>query len=88
MKTTLEIPDRLFRRAKSEAAERGIPLRQFVTEAIEAKLNPKGATGKKPWLRHMGKKLRRLHKETVRINRLIEQDSEKIDPAAQSRPTF
>jgi hypothetical protein len=25
-------------------------------------------------------KLKRFHKETLRINRLIEQDSEKIDP--------
>ena len=33
MKTTLEIPDFLFRRAKSAAAQRGIPLRQLVTEA-------------------------------------------------------
>ena len=34
--------------------------------------------GEKPWLKHMGK-LKHLHKETVRINRLIEEDSEKID---------
>jgi hypothetical protein len=34
VKTTLEIPDFLFRRAKSVAAERGISLRQFVTEAV------------------------------------------------------
>ena len=35
MKTTLEIPDAIFRRAKSVAAERGIPLREFVTEAVK-----------------------------------------------------
>jgi len=28
MKTTLEIPDALFRRAKSAAAEQGIPFRE------------------------------------------------------------
>jgi hypothetical protein len=38
MKTTLEIPDAVFRRAKSAAAERGIPLREFVTEAVRDKL--------------------------------------------------
>ena len=38
MKTTLEIPDAIFRRAKSVAAERGIPLREFVTEAVKDKL--------------------------------------------------
>jgi hypothetical protein len=35
--------------------------------------------GEKPWVKHMGE-LKRLHRETLRINRLIEQDSEKIDP--------
>ena len=38
MKTTLEIPDPVFRRAKSVAAQRGIALRAFVTEAVEEKL--------------------------------------------------
>ena len=79
MKTTLEIPDSLFRRAKSVAATRGIPLREFVTEAVKDKLAAEARTGEKPWLKHMGK-LKHLHKETLRINRLIEQDSEKIDP--------
>ena len=35
MKTTLEMPDSVFRKAKAKAAERGIPFRQFVTEAVE-----------------------------------------------------
>ena len=78
MKTTLEIPDSVFRRAKSVAAARGIPLREFVTEAVKAKLAADVRNAEKPWLRHMGK-LKRLHKETLRINRLIEEDSEKID---------
>jgi len=33
------IPDPVFRKAKARAAERGIPLRQFITEAVEEKLN-------------------------------------------------
>jgi predicted DNA binding CopG/RHH family protein len=35
MKTILEIPDNIFHRVKSKAAEQGIPLRQFVTEAVQ-----------------------------------------------------
>jgi len=81
MKTTLEIPDTVFRRAKSVAAERGVPLREFVTEAVKEKLaasvNAKGQ--EKPWVKHMGK-LKHLRKETARLNRLIEEDTEKIDP--------
>jgi hypothetical protein len=79
MKTTLEIPDRVFRRAKSAAAARGVALREFVTEAVKDKLAAKSKAGEKPWTKLMGK-LKHLHKETVRINRAIEEDSEKIDP--------
>jgi hypothetical protein len=79
MKTTLEIPDAVFRRAKSVAAERGIPLREFVTEAVKDKLAATRQAVDKPWVKHMGK-LKRLRKETLQINRLIEEDSEKIDP--------
>ena len=79
MKTTLEIPDVVFRRAKSAAAARGVPLREFVTEAVKDKLAGGTKAGEKPWMKLIGK-LKHLHKETVRINRLIEEDSEKIDP--------
>jgi hypothetical protein len=78
MKTTLEIPDGIFRRAKSAAAERGVPLREFVTQAVKEKLAAGSSPPERPWVRHMGK-LKHLHAETERINRLIEADSEKID---------
>ena len=35
MKTTIEIPDALFRKAKSKAAERGQTLKELVTEALQ-----------------------------------------------------
>ena len=79
MKTTLEIPDTIFRRAKSNAAEQGIPLRQFVTEAVEVKLRTAPAAGQKPWMKHMGK-LKDLHRETARINKVIEEAFEEVDP--------
>lgn len=78
MKTTLEIPDAIFRRAKSAAAERGVPLREFVTQAVREKLATDATPPEHPWVKHMGK-LRHLHQETERINRLIEADSEKLD---------
>jgi hypothetical protein len=78
MKTTLEIPDSVFRLAKARAAEQGVPLRQFVTEAVEAKLTS-GASGQKPWMKMAGG-LRHLRKETARINRLIEEEFERIEP--------
>ena len=78
VKTTLEIPDALFRKAKSTAAERGIPLREFVTQAVREKLAENDKSGERPWVKQMGK-LKHLRQETARINRLIEEDSEKID---------
>ena len=38
MKTTLELPDQLFRTAKATAAERGRTLKEFMTEAVRDKL--------------------------------------------------
>jgi hypothetical protein len=78
MKTTLEIPDPIFRRAKSVAAERGIPFRQFVTEAVQDKLKTPPHSGEKPWMKTFGK-LRNLHKETARINRIIEEEFDQIE---------
>ena len=76
MKTTLEIPDFLFRRAKSMAAERGIPLRQFVTEAVQEKL--KITPQQKPWMKHVGK-LKHLHTERKQIEKRVEEAFEQID---------
>jgi hypothetical protein len=49
MKTTLEIPDTVFRRAKTQAASRGVTFREFVTEAVREKLAlKKGSRENKP----------------------------------------
>ncbi len=77
MKTTLEFPDPVFRKAKAEAAQRGIPLRQFVTEAVEEKLAA-AKPADKPWMKTIGG-LRHLHDENVRIQKLIDEEFETID---------
>jgi hypothetical protein len=79
MKTTLEIPDPIFRRAKSVAAQRGIALRAFVSEAVEEKLASVSQKGEKPWVRLAGG-LKHLHKETARINGILNDEFEKIEP--------
>lgn len=79
MKTTLEMPDAVFRRAKSKAAEQGIPLRQFVTQAVEEKLRNSSSAQDRPWMKHVGK-LKHLHKEIEQIDQAIEEAFEKIDP--------
>jgi len=39
VKTTVEIPDSLFREAKTAAARRGLSLKTFLTEALKEKLS-------------------------------------------------
>ena len=65
MKTTLEIPDALFRQAKAATAEQGIPLRELVTVALAEKLRGQ-ANAQKPWMNSFGK-LRSLHAETEEL---------------------
>jgi hypothetical protein len=82
MKTTIEIPDPLFRKAKSTAAERGQTLKEFVTEALQERLaaNKSEARGREPeWMQGFGK-LRRLRKETARIQARIAEAFEVIEP--------
>jgi hypothetical protein len=78
VKTTLEIPDPIFRRAKSAAAQRGIPFREFVTEAVKAKLIAENKAAERPWMTAFGK-LRHLRRETNRINRTIEEEFEQVE---------
>jgi len=70
MKTTLEIPDPIFRKAKAAAAEQGIPLRQFVSIALADKLRD-ASSSEKPWLKSFGQ-LKSLQAETKRIDAIIE----------------
>ena len=81
MKTTVVIPDPLFRKAKSKAAERGQTLKEFMTEALEDKLRGRGQVraAAPEWMKGFGK-LRTLRKETARIQRRIEEAFEKIEP--------
>ena len=43
MRTTIDIPDPLFRRAKKAAAEQGVALREIVLRALRTHLDPPAA---------------------------------------------
>ena len=53
MKTTIEIPDELFRQAKVAAAKKGIPFRELVREALAQKLGNQPEDSK-PWMKSFG----------------------------------
>ena len=40
MRTTIDLPDPLFKEAKATAALQGVPLRQIVEEALRRQLHP------------------------------------------------
>ena len=81
MKTTIDIPDALFRKAKSHAAENGQSLKDFVAEALQSSLAAAttGAVSAEPkWMAGFGQ-LRRLRKETGRIQELIDEAFEVVE---------
>jgi hypothetical protein len=83
MKTTIELPEALFRRAKSMAVQEGVTLKQLLTEALESRLDVKrsarnGKTAPPRWMRAYGA-LRHLRRERKAIERAIESEFEKIE---------
>jgi hypothetical protein len=82
MKTTLEIRDVTFRRAKTLAAAQGITLKELFNEALEEKLNRNETKRKAPpeWMKLAGQfKTPAQRAETRRIQRLIDEEFETID---------
>jgi len=87
MKTTLELPDELFRSAKARAAQEGVSLKEYVTLALREKLGQTtGHRDKKPWMKHFGS-VAHLRKESRRIEKIIEEEFETIDVDAWKFPT-
>lgn len=81
MKTTLEMPDALFRKVKATAAGRGQTLKEFVAEALQARLaagTTARPTAEPSWMHGFGK-LRRLRKETRRIQARIDEQFEVVE---------
>lgn len=81
MKTTIELPDELFREAKATAARRGTALKQLVREALEEKLAREGAPSQTTGPRREWPvpPPNVPIEELKRIHALIEEESEQID---------
>lgn len=80
MKTTIEIPDELFRRAKAEAALRGESLKAFIGAAVAERLRagPGGSVAPEPgWRAVFG----RVEPEAAaEVDAVVERDLEIVDP--------
>lgn len=84
MKTTIELPEATFRRAKALAASRGMTLKQFFTDALEDKLRRRtGAAGGReqqaPWMAGFGA-LADLSREHRRVGEAIAEEFETLAP--------
>ena len=84
MKTTIELPDAMFRQAKALASTRGVTLKQLLTEALDGQLrhcaraNP-AANAELPWMAGFGV-LSDLADENRRILDVIEEEFETLSP--------
>jgi hypothetical protein len=80
VKTTVEIPDALFRQAKAAAAHQGVSLKEFFTDAVKLKLRIRSDSAKDspPWMKAFGG-LHELHRENRRIGKIIEEEFENVD---------
>lgn len=79
MKTTLEIEDDLFRRARAAAALRGESLEDFVSEALQSHLERQrsGASAPRGWRSVFGQASR---EEVEAVDAVVAADLEHVDP--------
>ena len=79
MKTTIEIPDELFRRSKATAALRGESLKEFVTQAIRERLARQGGVG--PTSRGWRSVFGRASQQAVNgVDAVVAAELETVDP--------
>jgi hypothetical protein len=74
MKTTLDIPDAIYREIKARAAQQGGTVRAFFLEAIQEKLNGQRRTA--GWRSVFGKAAR---DEVQFVQRIIDEEFSRID---------
>ncbi len=84
MKTTVEIPEKTLKRARTLAAAKGLSLEQLVAEAIEDKIGRGEELGKgEPrWMKLYGAfaKSEDMRSDTQSIQKIIDEEFERINP--------
>ncbi|MEZ5329267.1 MAG: hypothetical protein R3F19_29815 [Verrucomicrobiales bacterium] len=90
MKTTLELPDDLFRWAKITAARQGRPLKDIFAEALREKLMKTEQitdASQPPWMQFFGAfgESTEHQTETYRIQEMIDAEFGAVDPLEERR---
>lgn len=80
MKTTVELPDVLFRSAKAHAAHEGLSLKVFFEHAVTAHLKRKAEPAAAPaWRRSFGK-LKDAKAATRAVQATVDREFSKVEP--------
>lgn len=80
VKTTIELPDTLFRSAKAHAAQEGLSLRIFFERAVTSELRRKhGPVAAPGWTRSFGK-LKDIKAATREVQRVVDREFSRIEP--------
>ena len=79
MKTTVELPDTLFRSAKARAAQEGLSLKIFFERAVVSQLARKSTPAPAPgWKRSFGK-LKDIKATTREVQQAVDREFSRID---------
>ena len=82
MKTTIEIPDALFRSAKAHAAQEGLSLKIFFEKAVASQLRRGAEPAAAPtWRRSFGK-LKDIKDATREVQRVVDREFSRIEADA------
>jgi predicted transcriptional regulator len=78
MKTTVEVPDQLYRRVKAQAAMRGQTVKAFLLDALRAKLGEDDAksAGKTGWRAAFGTA---RAADVAAVQRVVDREFSRID---------
>ena len=79
MKTTVELPDTLFRSAKARAAQEGLSLKIFFERAVTSQLRRKTEPAPAPgWRRSFGR-LKDIKAATREVQRVVDREFSRIE---------
>ena len=81
VRTTIELPDSLFREVKATAAQQGMLLKDYVTQALQDKLAERSSRPEKPWMKFAGIASHdpEMQAELRRIEQIVEENFAQIE---------
>lgn len=81
VRTTIELPDPLFREVKATAAGQGMRLKDYITEALQDKLAKRPNPAAKPWMKFAGIAANdpEMVAELKRIEQIVDENFEQIE---------